>query len=147
MNNIFNNNDCKINNYNNRLPLIVGGYDTYQTKFISMNCNESNGIIKFDKNSINIMNKKHLINNDIAVENVDLSRAGHSLLSFFISNHIEYGNCIILINTSDFHCDTGYNIYLINNDKWLFNKMKFGDLFDVTPHSGTVSPALLFNNS
>ena len=154
--NIFNNSAKynNINNYNNKIPLISGGdgEKEYFTKFISMKCDfnvyssefdnidKKNKIVNFD-NTLIPTKLIASINNDL--KHIDLD-SGQDMISFFIENsNINNENCIIVILTY-----SGYNIYLILSDKWLFKKNKFKNIFTKDQFDTDSGPQyLLFDNS
>ena len=128
-----------INNYNNCIPLILGGRNRNQTILTTMKCtiNDINSIedVTFSQDLSNL-----ILSNDITynnklnnLENINLNQIGINkgdcTMSFYVSNHKEYGNLIIIINTTVSGGTIGYNIYSIDNDKYLFEKNAFTNLF------------------
>ena len=150
LNNLFNkNNDydniINYDNYNINVPFIL----TQETqakmnwKLVSMKCNVNN-IKNIDKNNAISFDDNNISTN---ISNLDLSST--DALSFYIfkcniNNKIE--DCIVRI-TIDYD-KSGYNVYLIESKKWLFNENKFEDIFNHKMFDTSCGArSLLFDNS
>ena len=154
------------NNYNNCLPLILGGGGVENTRslFTSMECCVTNiskyteqqlQSISFDQKSINLVlnnnnNNNKLISKFTKLKNNDLKRIGlndrfNSLKTIFIENDSKYGNCIIVIESCIIRFETNdtlYHIYSIDCDKWIV-KEKVIDIGTMDSQDSRSVPQLL----
>ena len=145
---------------NNDLLCILGGSSQGETVFKQLNCVKND-----DNKNINNMSFSNLtrINADADSETKKLSNCdlqhigfndGQDLLSFYISDHSKYGNCIVVMKSKDGNdddlesTDNGYNVYSIDNDKWLFKKNFQSDMFDSDKYfDSQYARTLLLNDS
>ena len=133
-----------LNDYNNHLPVMLGGCCSFQTWFTSFNCQKddktkNNVNVKVDGCKISVLDKYYLHNSNLNI--IGYKNATH-IVSFFIENHKKYGNCIVVIATAAYYM---YNVYSIDNDKWMFYRTP-NQTFDRI-YIGKGARALLFDQS
>ena len=128
-----------INDYTfeKRKEFIFGGSRDNETSLVSMECNYNEN----NKNDSHCVVFKIIENCNLKDVNVKMSRGLHS---FYIDNHCEYGECIIMINMHKDIGDIGYNVYLFDQKRWLFLKNRVG-IFET--RFATHGAMILFNNN
>ena len=165
-----------INNFNNHLPVIIGGYLESNTKFISMKCNllktdtktdtktdakeNSDDSFNFDLKSLNLDYNTHISGNNDTIndekenlinelKNNTLNNVGISRPDCCLTYFIENDNKYGNCLIVIKNTDIGYNIYSIDKDEWLLeNKNKlFANVFKNRFDAGTGARGLLFNQS
>ena len=132
---------------NNKLLYILGGCNANQTFFNQLQCNDmanSRNFLKniqfIDKSIIDNNNEiKKLKNNNLQIIGIN---QGVDMLSFFIYNDVNDGDCIFIMHISN---QTIYNIYSLTKDEWLLKQNKvihFQTYFSISQGRG-----LLFDQS